>query len=183
MSLLKFAVSSDSMPRPFIGHVPIEIAFLPILAVGIVFWGMAVSVGYWYLRPGERSQPHFWLGQQVIMTACLSGIWPDIGPGQPWWPPHYFLPRWTWAFGEYEPSVSPWMEGRGSSCCSTCPRRSWLYRVGWPIFSHSRWSIWVSWLMGVWNTSVPVGGLCQSCRGLAWVILEGVLPYNIVTLL
>ena len=129
-------------------------------------------------RPVEQSRPHRWLGRQVIMPARLGGRRPGIGPGRPWWPPHYFFRRWSWALGQYRPSASPRMEGVGGSCCSIRPRGSRPYRVGRPVGTCRHWPELISWSTGTCSTAGPVGSSGRYRGGTAWVGLEVLLIFH-----
>ena len=47
-SLLRLAASLDFVPRPSVVREQFEIYFLPLMAVGVEFWGLVVLVGAWY---------------------------------------------------------------------------------------------------------------------------------------
>ena len=109
-----------------------------------------------YLSWGENTW-HWTVA--VLMAATIFFLW------------------WLWELVKYSTSVSTWMEGRGSSCCSTRPRYSRSYRVVWPVGTLRHWPVCNLWSEVACSTSVPVGGSYWYCRTPARGGLKGILPF------
>ena len=111
-----------------------EFYFPPLMAVGVLLLGWRSR---WVFGPQERLRchpveryfPHPQLAWQAITPDFIGGRRPSIGPGQPWRPPHYFVPRWYWDLEQYCTLDSPWMVLRGGPGFSISPRGGHLYRV------------------------------------------------------